>query len=490
MQMALQTRNRRSARPGARSCPSEWRGRILAVGAIGATVVLASPHAFASAASAPTASALLWTGLLLLLGKSASLVERIGQPAVLGELLVGVFLANLHLLGVPAIKEIATEVVHSEVMRFLAELGVVILLFQVGLESSVGAMRRVGLPALAVATLGVVVPFVLGSYLVGPWMLPTLSPNGHLFLGATLTATSVGITGRVFQDLRVLDSREAQIVLGAAVIDDVLGLIILAVVAAVVSSGSVDLSTIAVIGAKAMAFLVWALLMGQYAASHLSALFSAISAGAGMKVAVMVATCLTFAWVAAVLGLAPIIGAFAAGLVLEEVHFKSFREPQLVCDLRSATHMLGDEAQRGIENVLDAHRRHSLQEVMAPVGHLLVPLFFVYTGMQVDLATLADPVIIAAGLGITVVAFAGKVVTGLVAGPVRRWIVGWGMAPRGEVGLVFAATGKSLGVIPESVFAMIVLVVLLTTLLTPPILTAAIRRASMSRPDRPDSSDC
>jgi Kef-type K+ transport system membrane component KefB len=210
--------------------------------AIGGTALFALlvPSAFAADASAATGFTFLWIGLLLLFAKIASLVERLGQPAVLGELVVGVLIGNAYLLGVPGSERIIDEIAGSEILKFLAELGVVILLFQVGLESNIGSMRRVGVPALLVAMLGVVAPMVLGTYVVGPWLLPDLSFNGHLFLGATLTATSVGITGRVFQDLKVLQSREARIVLGAAVIDDVLGLVILAVVSAVVMSGTVE----------------------------------------------------------------------------------------------------------------------------------------------------------------------------------------------------------------------------------------------------------
>ncbi|NTW03069.1 MAG: cation:proton antiporter, partial [Oscillochloris sp.] len=171
---------------------------------------------------------LMYMAIMLLAAKFSSMVERLGQPAVLGEMLIGVLLGNFILAGIPFFEPIKT----SGVIQFLADFGVVILLFQVGLESNVQDMRKVGLSAFLVACVGVVLPMILGSYVLGPLLLPDLSPNAHLFLGATLTATSVGITARVFRDLGVLQMREAQIVLGAAVIDDVLGLIILAVVSA------------------------------------------------------------------------------------------------------------------------------------------------------------------------------------------------------------------------------------------------------------------
>ncbi len=454
--------------------------RLTTIG-VAALLATAALPAAASEGGADVANTFLWIGLLLLLAKVAGLVEKIGQPAVLGELLIGVLIGNLGLLGLPSGFLAITEgLVDNEILRFLAEFGVVILLFQIGLESEISTMRKVGVPALLVACVGVVVPFVLGTYIVGPWLLPQLSFNGHLFLGATLTATSVGITGRVFQDLNVLRSREAQIVLGAAVIDDVIGLIILAIVSAVVTAGSVDIWGVLIITAKAVAFLAAALVMGRFAAPQLSRLFSLIHTGTGMKVAVLVSTCLTFAWAAHMIGLAPIVGAFAAGLVLDEVQFRGFVEPGLVCDVRKAAATAQPDTRSDIEKALNVHGQHSLQHLMEPVGHLLVPIFFVFTGMQVKLAALFDWHILLVGAVITVAAFGGKLASGLVAGKVRKWVVGWGMAPRGEVGLIFAVAGKALGVIPNDVFSMIIVVVIMTTLLTPPILVAAIKRGGVT----------
>ncbi|HVL57273.1 MAG TPA: cation:proton antiporter, partial [Burkholderiaceae bacterium] len=191
-----------------------------------AGLAAATPLAAMAAGDGDAALTLLWVGALLLLAKLASLVERIGQPAVLGELLAGVLVGNLALIGLGVFEPAKAD----PILRFLAELGVVILLFQIGLESDIATMRRVGVRALLVAVVGVVAPFALGTLVVGPLLFPGSSFNTYLFFGATLTATSVGITARVFKDMGTLQTPESQIVLGAAVIDDVIGLIILAVV--------------------------------------------------------------------------------------------------------------------------------------------------------------------------------------------------------------------------------------------------------------------
>ncbi len=409
---------------------------------------------------------------MLVAARTGALVQRFGQPAVLGELLAGIVLGNLGLVGLT----VADMVAADPVIAFLAELGVVVLLFQIGLESNVQQMLAVGPRATAVAVVGVVVPFVLGALLVGPWLLPGMSINAYLFVGATLTATSVGITGRVFRDLGQLHRPEARIVLGAAVIDDVLGLVILAVVSAIVTTGSVAIGAVAKIVLEALLFLVGAIVIGRRIAPTISAVFGRIHAGAGMKLALALSTCMVFAWIAAQLGLAPIVGAFAAGLVLDDVVFKDYDQSDLERDVRSALTGADGEAHLRAEAVLDAHRSRHLEDLVAPVGHFLVPFFFVVTGMQVKLDLLADVHALAVALALTVAAVAGKVVAGVVAGPVDRWLVGWGMVPRGEVGLIFAATGMALGVVTPGVFSVIVITVLATTLITPPLLAQLLRR--------------
>lgn len=417
---------------------------------------------------------LLFVAVVLLAGKLASLVERFGQPAVLGEMLVGVLLGNLVLVGLDIFEPIKAD----QFINFLAEFGVIILLFQVGLESNVREMSRVGGAAFLVACIGVALPMALGTYLIGPLLLPGLSTNAYLFLGATLSATSVGITARVFRDLGALQTREAQIVLGAAVIDDVLGLIILAVVSAIVTVGSVSLFDVGRIILTAVAFLAGAILIGQLLASRIGALLARINTGMGMKLTLALTFCLVTAYLAELIGLAPIVGAFAAGLVLDAVHFHPFDPPHVVRDVRAAMAGADAQSQAAVGKVLDHYTHRHIEDLIEPLGAVLAPIFFVLTGMKVSLASLFDPQIVLLALGLTVVAFVGKIAAGLAGGRVNRWIVGWGMVPRGEVGLIFAATGFSLGVISDQIFSMIVIVVMLTTLLTPPILTWLVRRSA------------
>lgn len=428
-------------------------------------------NASESAAVHSYAGTFLWIAILLLAARFASLVERIGQPSVLGELVIGVVLGNLALVGIPFFAEVPT----NETIAFLAELGVVILLFQIGLESNVQKMRAVGARALLVATVGVVLPFLFGTAIAGPLLLPGEPFITYLFLGAALTATSVGITARVFQDFRKLDMPEAQIVLGAAVIDDVLGLIILAVISAIATTGAVSVLTIGWITGKALIFLIGAIVLGQAFAPMLGKLFSKIHTGIGMKFTLVITFCLVFAALAQFIGLAPIVGAFAAGLVLDPVHFQYFKDPHIVADITAATADADATLRARVQTAMRRHADRHIEDLIQPLGFFLVPLFFVVTGMGVRLETFADSSVLLVALGITVVAFVGKIASGIVAGDVRKWLVGWGMVPRGEVGLIFASIGKTLGVVSDSVFSVIVIVIILTTLCTPPVLAKLLR---------------
>ncbi|MBI5562162.1 MAG: cation:proton antiporter [Deltaproteobacteria bacterium] len=416
----------------------------------------------------------LWIAILLMLAKASSLIERLGQPAVLGELLIGVAAGSLYLAGIDFFDPIKT----SGIIHFLAELGVVVLLFQIGIESSVKTMMKVGVPSFLVACVGVILPQT-AVYFLGPWLVPGLSGTAYLFLGATMTATSVGITARVLQDLNKSHWPEARIIIGAAVIDDVLGLIILAVVSAIVMRGTVDAGTVSIIVVKAVAFLGGGMLIGTWLAPRLGRFFSIIHTGLGMKFAVVISFGLVFAYIASLVGLAPIVGAFTAGLILTPVYFNQFSDPPFVEDLKK---VVAEERVKGplakkIDNVIETHSHRHILEFTEHLGHFLVPIFFVLTGMQVKIAALFDLKVLFMSAGVLIVAIITKVAAGAVAGKgMKKLAVGVGMVPRGEVGLIFANMGKAMGVMDDTVFSAIVVVIMLTTLITPPMLAAVFKR--------------
>jgi Kef-type K+ transport system membrane component KefB len=418
-------------------------------------IPLGATAASASTGEGSTALVLGTLALVLVVAKAAGhIAGMVRQPPVLGELLAGIVIGNLSLLGWQSFGAIA----HDPGVALLAELGVVILLFEIGLESTVAEMRAVGLSSLLVAVVGVLTPFALG-WGTGKWLLPDASPYVHLFLGATLTATSVGITARILRDLNRSRSREAKIILGAAVIDDVLGLMVLAVVTGLIATanegGEVSGLLIGFTVAKALGFLVAALMIGTTLAGWWFRVAGTVRTP-GILLPAALTVCFLFAWMATLVGLAPIVGAFAGGLLLEEAHYRD----------------------------LESREKHQLQELIQPIVALLVPVFFIQMGMRVDLRAFADPAILVVAGVLTLAAIVGKQACALavVDRGLDRLSIGIGMVPRGEVGLIFAGVGLNLRldgapIIDTATYGAVLVMVLVTTLLTPPAL-----RWSLARP--------
>jgi Kef-type K+ transport system membrane component KefB len=357
-----------------------------------------------------------------LLGEVA---QRIGQPAVLGELVAGVVL-GVSVLGIldPA----------DPVISALSEIGVIVLLFEIGLHTDLESLLEVGKSALVVGLVGVAVPFALGYWVASLIGLPVVP---SIVCGAALTATSIGISARVLSDLGQLDTPEGQVVLGAAVLDDVVGLIILAVVSGVAAGASVSLAGIGVNIAVSVGFIVAALLLGGLLAPPLFRIIARLETSGALGLLALGFSFL-LAWLAAEARSAPIIGAFAAGLVLH-------RTPQ----------------------------RHDIEKKVTTLGHFFVPIFFAAVGAEVDLRTLMDKQVALVGGALIAVALLGK----FVAGYAPWWfkgnkaMIGVAMIPRGEVGLIFAQMGLSTGALDVGLFSAIALMVMVSTFLPPPILS-------------------
>lgn len=411
--------------------------------------------------------------LMLTLAKiGGDLFERIGQPAVLGELMFGILLGNLGLLKLDMLEPFVQHVIRdSQVQVFitiLAELGVILLLFEVGLESTVHEMMSVGVTATLVAVIGVIVPMALG-YGLGAVFLPHEPYTVHLFIAAVLAATSVGITARVLKDLGKMQLRESKIILGAAVIDDILGLVVLAVVQGIAQAAltgqSMSIGAVLAIIAKAGAFFLAAILVGMLISKRLYRVATYLQ-GQGVLITLTLGWCFLIAYLGTLVGVAPIVGAFAAGLVLEAATFADWR---------------GREAE--------------IEDLIRPLTAFLVPVFFVHTGMGVDLRVLANTSILGFAALLTTAAILGKQACALVVREpgLNRMAVGIGMVPRGEVGLIIATIGASMRtpkghpLVSGPTYSAVVLVVLLTTVVTPPALKWSLARpAQQPRDAAPD----
>ena len=357
--------------------------------------------------------------------------KRIGQPALVGEILGGV------LVG-PAVLGIYRVTPETELF---AEIGVVLLLFQVGVETRIGDLLRVGGTAASVGVMGVILPMggglALGAVLGYPIEV-------RVFLGAALTATSVGITARVLDDLGAMASQSGRVILGAAVIDDVLAMLIMAF-ASGLAAGSVSAGQLATLVGLAGAFIGIVLLVGTRVLRTRPSILTDPEFAATPFLPGMILM-LGLAALAALIGLAAIIGAFLAGMVVGE-----------------------------------SSERHALEEEVAPVAAFFTPFFFGFIGAQVNLAALADPLTLALLAGLTVLAvmtkFAGAFAGAIRLGRQRAALIGWGMVPRGEVGIVVAGLGLGAGAISSHLYSVVVGMAVLTTLMVPPLMAPLVRRA-------------
>lgn len=428
-------------------------------------------NTFLATTTEPESTPLVLGGVLLSLVAiylaskiGGELSNLIGLPPVLGELVGGVVVgvSGLHLLVFPEgggdsanslimhflqttarlapDATVGTFQAQSEVISVLAELGVIVLLFEIGLESNLKELLDVGYQSALVAVVGVVVPFAAGT--VGLMSLFHVSAIPAIFAGAALTATSIGITSKVLSELGKLNSKEGQIILGAAVIDDVLGIIVLAVVASLAKTGEIDVSNVIYLIISASGFLLGAILLGNVFNKSFVTIADKLKTRGSLTIPAFIFA-YSMAYLAAAIQLEAILGAFAAGLVLDETD-----------------------------------KRKELQKQVGPIADMLVPVFFISVGARTDLSVL-NPLVPSNREGLIIASFliaiaiVGKLVTGLAVfgqPQINRLAIGVGMIPRGEVGLVFAGVGSASGVLSKPLEAAIIVMVILTTFLAPPFL--------------------
>lgn len=433
------------------------------------TPILATATESADATMVLT-SVLLSLVVIYLASKLGGEISRyFDLPPVLGELVGGVIVgvSAFHLIVFPETGAAASDSVlmtilqcvgglnpenvqsvftaQSEVISVLAELGVIILLFEIGLESDLRELQKVGYQAAIVAVVGVVAPFAAGT--IGLMLIFGMPAIPAIFAGAALTATSIGITSKVLSELGHLKSKEGQIIVGAAVIDDVLGIIVLAVVASLAKTGEVDILNVVYLILSATVFLLGAIFLGKFFNKSFVAIADKLQTRGNLVIPALVFA-FSMAFVANAIHLEAILGAFAAGLVLDETD-----------------------------------KRKELDQQIIPIADILVPIFFVTVGAKADLGVLnpaipenREGLVIATFL--IVVAIIGKVITGWAVfnqPQINRIAIGVGMIPRGEVGLVFAGIGSASGVLGKPLEAAIIIMVILTTFLAPPLLRWAFK---------------
>jgi Kef-type K+ transport system membrane component KefB len=440
--------------------------------------------------SDPVTSVIFWITIIFSIAIFGRyLAKRFNQPGVLGELLIGVAFGNIcyfldfqfiailregsaifgimkdMLAGLPLNRAVSHNVLNpyyanqittalgslngleylkvGYILDIFSRYGVIFMLFMVGLQSSIKELKETGIESLRVAIIGVILPILFG-FMVSKLLLPQTTFQGHLFIAATLSATSIGITARVLAEMKKLQTREAGTILGAAVIDDILGLVILAIVSSMVISNQVNLWNIMQILIYALLFFAIVFSLGPWALKKVIPCLDFLEDWEA-KLAISFIFVMTLSWLASLFHLSSIIGAFAAGLIIHDGMF--------------------DNNRKRVQSKMD------IGQLIAPLESILAPLFFMLIGIQVKLETFFDSQVLIMAIGLVIAAIAGKLLSGLGANKREdRVLIGLGMMPRGEVGLIFASIGRTLGVISDQLFSAIILMVIVTTFITPPAL--------------------
>jgi len=441
------------------------------------------------------------TGILFFALLGRFVARKLNQPSVLGELIIGMILGNLmyysgsdlivvlregtaifNMLDLslqghtwadaagmalpPDVAERVTGIMQSPDAALLMQVshtvdvfsryGVIFLLFLVGLETGIDEMRQVRGDSLRVALIGMLCPVVLG-FVAMRLLVPEIDSDTDIFVAATLSATSIGITASVLKELNQLQRRETRIILGAAVIDDILSLIMLAVVSGIVVSGSFAINDFLKITILSSAFLIGSIALGPRLLKLAIGLVHHMNL-AEAKLFISFLFVMLLAWLATLVGLATIVGAFTAGLILQDAYFTYWGAPK--------------------------NHTYNIKELVAPLEAIMVPIFFVLMGIQVKLDTIANINALFIAVVLLIAAILGKLLSGFGARkPVNRALVGIGMMPRGEVGLIFVSIGKTLNVIDDRLFSAIVIMIIVTTLVTPPLLKWKLKNSEQTRTD-------
>ncbi|MBY0379574.1 MAG: cation:proton antiporter [Burkholderiales bacterium] len=401
-------------------------------------------NAFASTINQENTELLLWLAIITIFAIFAKSSAKIGQPFVLGQLILGTALgifAHFDVLGM-------SKMPHNQGVAFFAELGSIFLLLEIGLESSLSDIKNAGKNAIIVALLGVIVPFLLGYFIVVPYILFSHDIALRIFFGSMFAVTSTGISVSVFKELGILKSEACQIVLAASVIDDICGLILLSITTGLIVEGNINLSSIIITLRDVGIFFITSIIFGLYVLPYIIKVISKINNNSDTVTLITITFCLLMSYFAGNIGLAFIIGAFIAGLLLFPQLFSRFTDIQGKAEF--------------------TQNAHQLEYLIAPYGKIFTPLFFIYAGMQVDIISVFEFKTVVIAILISIVAIAGKMFVGVfLPKHINKWIVGIGMVPRGEIGLIFAITGLHLKVIDTNIFAEILLMIIITSIVTP-----------------------
>ncbi len=384
---------------------------------------------------------------------------------MVGEIFSGVILGDLHTFGI----NIFNSNGNNNIIQFLAELGGIILMFEIGLESKFSDLKKNFNTGFTVAFAGTVLSF-FGGFLISKYLIPNSNLSLHLLMGVITAATATGISAKTFKEMGIIGSDEVKIVLVASIIDELVSVIFFGIISALIIGASINFHALSISFAQMIGFFIFAAIFGHWITPFLTKWSTKIHAGINMKIGVLFIICLLFSWIAHQMGLATVIGAFIAGLILDQVYFKSFSRNSFFKDVQDTLEEIADlKVKNKLTHILEEQEERTLEELLKPLSHIFVPVFFIYIGMQLNVEKLFQFDTFRITAALLIVSFAARIFSGYCIRNknLNKIIIGLGMTPVGEAGLIFAMFGKTFGIIDGTVLSAIVATLVIAAIVTP-----------------------
>jgi len=401
------------------------------------------------------------------------------MPIAVGEILTCIILGQLDHFGIT----LFTPAEHNTVIQFLAELGAIILMFEIGLESKFSDLKKNFRRGIRLAIIGSILTFA-GGFAVSWLLIKDQHLLLNLLMGVICAATATGISAKIFKEMNLLHTKEIKIVLVSSILDELISILCFGVISVMLITHTVGLSSISLSLAKALIFFIFAAIFGRWITPQITNWSTKIHAGFNMKLGVLLIICFFFSWFAHILGLAFVVGSFIAGLILDEVYFKTFSRSSFLVQLRTLTTQVSDDKLRGqLNKTIHNQEGQTIRELLKPISHLFVPIFFINIGMMFDITDLLNQRTLIITFALLGISFLGRILSGyFIRGKnINHLILGLGLTPIGEAGLIFAAFGKEVGLIDERLLSAIVSALVIAAIITPILIKFSVKRYGIHR---------
>ncbi len=419
----------------------------------------------------------LWLALSIFMSRSLAIVKKIGLPLVTSEIFAGIILGNLHYVGISTFSGME----HNEIIQFLAQIGAMILMFEIGLETQLEDITSKLGTGTKIALYGTILTFA-GGYLASQYLYPSSGNSSYILIGLICAATATGISGKVFKELKVLDSIEVKTVLSASLIDEVISILCFAILSGLMVTGIFSVHELVISSVKTALFFLISIGIGSRITPLITKLSIKIHSGINMKIGILFMICTFYTWLASQLGLAPVIGAFIAGIIIKPQDFQNFSQAKFLRDFKQiAQHTNDENARLQIIKTVNTYQLKSLDELVKPLSNIFVPIFFTYIGLILNLPDLLNIKIFSLAILLIIVSLLGRIIGGLSNSKnLNILVIGLGMTPIGEAGLIFAITGQQLGILSNDILSAVIVALVIITILVPILLKYAIKNKNIT----------